>query len=78
MSDDPGTESPLAALGRPPSRSLLMRHEESKDDIITFLDALPPFGVLQIASVTWEALGRPDEVLVSVTPTSGAQAVSDG
>lgn len=46
--------------------SLLMRFEGIDDDVVTFLDSLPPFGVLQVARVTWEAAGEPDEVLVTV------------
>lgn len=60
----------------PLHQSLLMSFDREDDDVATFVDTLPPFGVLQIASVTWEALGHPDEILVSVAPTSGAVTVS--
>ena len=41
---------------------------------MTFTEKLPWFGVLQMTDVTWESIGSPDEVLVTVAPpTSGAQ-----
>lgn len=55
--------------------SMLMRFEGIDDDVVTFIDALPPFGVLQMARVTWEQIACPAEVLVSITPTSSPENV---
>ena len=33
---------------------------------VTFVDELPPFGVVQIAETAWEQLGEPRELLVSL------------
>lgn len=80
-----GAETTTAACGicgrrydeSPPQVALLMRfHDRDAHDIVTLTDELPPFGVLQMAVVTWEAIGCPDEVLVSVAPTSGAKEVT--
>lgn len=59
------------------SLSLLMRFEDKDDHAVTFTDTLPPFGVLQIAPVTWETLGEPVEILVSVAPTTHPQNASE-